>query len=97
VPEGVTVVSALHTVSATTLADFDHQLDEDIPIAGDHRDSKRQVAELIGRIAGLRPINAGLLETARLIEGLTPLLISVNARHKTHAGIKFTGLPEPKW
>jgi NADPH-dependent F420 reductase len=97
VPEGVTVVSALHTVSATTLADFDHQLDEDIPIAGDHRESKHQVAELIGRISGLRPINAGLLETARLIEGLTPLLISVNARHKTHAGIKFTGLPEPKW
>jgi NADPH-dependent F420 reductase len=97
VPEGVTVVSALHTVSATTLADFDHELDEDIPIAGDHRESKHQVAELIGRISGLRPINAGLLETARLIEGLTPLLISVNARHKTHAGIRFTGLPEPKW
>jgi NADPH-dependent F420 reductase len=97
VPDGVTVVSALHTVSATTLADFDHQLDEDIPIAGDHRESKHRVAELIGKISGLRPINAGLLESARLIEGLTPLLISVNARHKTHAGIKFTGLPEPKW
>jgi NADPH-dependent F420 reductase len=97
VPDGVTVVSALHTVSATTLADFDHELDEDIPIAGDHRESKRKVAELIARIPGLRPINAGLLETSRLIEGLTPLLISVNARHKTHAGIRFTGLPEPKW
>jgi NADPH-dependent F420 reductase len=97
VPDGVTVVSALHTVSATTLADFDHELDEDIPIAGDQRESKHKVAELIARISGLRPINAGLLETSRLIEGLTPLLISVNARHKTHAGIRFTGLPEPKW
>ena len=97
VPEGVHVVSALHTVSATTLADFDHQLDEDIPIAGDKRDQKRQVAELIAKIDGLRPINAGLLEAARLIEGLTPLLIGVNARHKTPAGIRFTGLPEPQW
>src|SRR5215208_6049706 len=97
VPEDVHVVSALHTVSAATLADFDHELDEDIPVAGDKRDHKRQVAELIARIDGLRPINAGLLEAARLIEGLTPLLIGVNARHKTHAGIKFTGLPEPKW
>jgi NADPH-dependent F420 reductase len=97
VPEGVHVVSALHTVSAATLADFDHRLDEDIPIAGDKRDHKHQVAELIAKIDGLRPINAGLLETARLIEGLTPLLISVNSRHKTHAGIRFTGLPEPKW
>jgi NADPH-dependent F420 reductase len=97
VPDGVRVVSALHTVSAATLSDFDHQLDEDIPIAGDKRDDKRQVAELIEKIDGLRPINAGLLEAARLIESLTPLLIGVNARHKTHAGIRFTGLPEPKW
>src|SRR3954453_4745219 len=59
VPDGVTVVSALHTVSATTLADFDHELDEDIPVAGDRRDDKRRVAELIAQIDGLRPINAG--------------------------------------
>ena len=97
VPEGVRVVSALHTVSAATLGDLGSGLDEDIPIAGDKRDDKKQVADLIARIDGLRPINAGLLEAARLIEGLTPLLIGVNARHKTHAGIKFTGLPEPKW
>ena len=97
VPDGVRVVSALHTVSAATLADFDHQLDEDIPVAGDKRDDKRRVAELIARIDGLRPVNAGLLEAARLIEGLTPLLIGVNARHRTHAGIRFTGLPEPRW
>ena len=97
VPGGVVVVSALHTVSAATLADFDHQLDEDVPIAGDKREHKHRVAELIGKIDGLRPINAGLLESARLIEGLTPLLISINARHKTHAGIRFAGLPEPKW
>jgi NADPH-dependent F420 reductase len=97
VPEGVTVVSALHTVSGGKLHDLDHQLDEDVPVMGDHRDTKKRVADLIARIDGLRPINAGLLETARLVEGITPLLISVNARHKTHAGIRFTELPEPKW
>jgi hypothetical protein len=97
VPDGVIVVSALHTVSAAMLGDLDHRMDEDILIAGDTRDSKRQVAELIMTITGLRAINAGLLESARLIEGLTPLLIGVNARHKTHAGIKLTNLPEPKW
>jgi NADPH-dependent F420 reductase len=97
VPDGVTVVSALHTVSGSKLGDLDWQLDEDVPIMGDHRDTKKRVADLIARIEGLRPINAGLLETARLVEGLTPLLISVNARHKTQAGIRFTELPEPKW
>ena len=96
-PEGVSVVSALHTVSAPMLNDLDHELDEDVLIAGDSRDDKRRVAELIGRIPGLRPVNAGTLEVARFIEGLTPLLISVNARNKTHAGVRLTNLPEPRW
>ena len=97
VPDGVTVVSALHTVGAPKLGDLDHPLDEDVPVLGDKRGPKKRVAELIARIDGLRPINAGVLETARLVEGLTPLLISINSRHKTHAGIRFTELPEPKW
>jgi NADPH-dependent F420 reductase len=94
VPEGVEVVSALHTISAPVLGDLDQELDEDVLVAGDRRATKKRVAELIGRIPGLRPVNAGTLETARLIEGLTPLLISVNARYKTHAGIKLTRLPD---
>ena len=96
-PDGVRVVSALHTVSAPVLNDLDAQLDEDVLICGDKRDDKRRVAELIAKIEGLRPVNAGLLETSRLVEGLTPLLISVNTRHKVHAGIKLTGLPEQLW
>ena len=97
VPDGVTVISALHTVSAPKLADLDEELDEDVPIAGDQREPKRRVAELIEHIPGLRPVNAGALEAARLIEGITPLLISVNVRNKTHAGIRFAGLAEPRW
>ena len=96
-PEGVEVVSALHTVSAAVLADLDHELDEDVLVAGDRKEPKARVAELIARVPGLRPVNAGPLEVARLIEGLTPLLISVNARYKTHAGIKLTGLPDELW
>ena len=97
VPKGVEVVSALHTVSAAVLGDLDHELDEDVLVAGDRKEPKARVAELIARIPGLRPVNAGRLEVARLIEGLTPLLISVNARYKTHAGVKLTGLPDELW
>ena len=97
VPEGVTVVSALHSVAGHVLSDLDHGLDEDVLVCGDVRDSKRTVAELIDRIPGLRAVNAGALETARLIEGLTPLLISINARNKVTAGIRLTGLEEPRW
>jgi len=97
VPDGVTVVSALHSVSAAALAELDHELDEDVLVAGDVQDAKRTVAELIERIPGLRPVNAGRLEAARLIESLTPLLILVNARYKTRAGVKLTGLPDELW
>jgi NADPH-dependent F420 reductase len=93
VPEGVRVVSALHTVSAASLADLDHQLDEDVLVCGDRRDDKRAVAELIDRIPGLRCVDCGRLEMARITESLTALMISLNVRYKTHAGIRITGLP----
>ena len=97
VPEGVSVVSALHTVSAPVLGDLEQELDEDVLIAGDSKEPKRRVAALIEQIPGLRTVNAGALEAARFIEGLTPLLISVNIRNRTHAGVKLTGLPEARW
>jgi NADPH-dependent F420 reductase len=94
VPDGVTVVAALHTVSATSLADPATELAEDVLLCGDRKPDKAQVARLIEEIAGLRAVNAGPLEMARLVEQLTPLLISINARYKTHAGIRIGGLPE---
>lgn len=93
VPEGVTVVAALHTVGAPTLADPAAALDEDVLVCGDRKDDKARVARLIELIPGLRAVNAGPLEMARIVEQLTPLLISVNVRYKAHAGIKLTGLP----
>ena len=96
-PDGVEVVSAFHTVSAPMLADLEHELDEDVLIAGDSRDAKGRVAALVRRIPGLRPVDCGRLEVARHIEAITPLLISINARNKAHAGVRLTGLEEPRW
>jgi 8-hydroxy-5-deazaflavin:NADPH oxidoreductase len=92
VPDGVRVVSAFHTVSAALLTDLAHELAEDVLVCGDKRADKEQVAELIGQIDGLRAVDCGPLEMARIIEGLTPLLISINVRNKTRAGIRITGL-----
>ena len=94
VPEGVTVVSALHTVGAPTLADLDAELGEDILVCGDRKADKARVAGLIELVPGLRAVNAGPLEMSRIVEQLTPMLISVNVRYKAHAGIRLTGLPD---
>jgi NADPH-dependent F420 reductase len=96
-PDGVRVVSALHTVSAASLTDLDHELEEDVLVCGSHLDDKRAVAALLERIPGLRCVDCGHLEMARITESLTALLISINARHKSHAGVRVTGLPAERW
>jgi 8-hydroxy-5-deazaflavin:NADPH oxidoreductase len=92
VPEGVRVLSAFHTVSAALLSDLDHELGEDVLVCGNRREDKTKLAELVGLIPGLRVVDCGPLEMARIVEQLTPLLISINVRHKVRAGIKITGL-----
>ena len=92
VPEGVRVVSAFHTVSAALLTDLHHDLDEDVLVCGDRREDKARVADLVSRIDGLRAVDCGPLEMARIVEQLTPLLISINVRNRVRAGVKITGL-----
>jgi NADPH-dependent F420 reductase len=96
-PAGVTVLSALHTVSAATLRELDHALDEDVLLAGDRRADKHRAATLIESIEGLRCVDCGRLEMARITEQLTALMISMNVRYKTRAGIRITGLPNDLW
>jgi NADPH-dependent F420 reductase len=92
-PDGVTVISALHTVSAPSLTG-DEALDEDVLICGDRKADKGRVAAVIELIDGLRAVNAGPLDQSRIVEPLTALLIGINSRYKTHAGIRITGLPD---
>jgi NADPH-dependent F420 reductase len=94
VPEGVTVAAAFHTISASALADAGQELAQDVLICGDRKADKARVAALVERIGGLRPVNAGPLEMARIVEQLTPMLIAINSRYKAHAGIRITDLPD---
>ena len=97
VPEGVRVVAALHTVNAPGLKDLDHALDEDVLVCGDRREDKARAAAYIELIPGLRCVDGGRLEMARIAESLPALLIGVNARYRTHAGIRLTGLTDRPW
>ena len=97
VPKGVRVVAALHTVAAPLLGDLDHELHEDTLICGDRKADKRPVAEVLARIEGLRPVDAGRLEQARIAESITALMIGVNARYKVHSGLRLENLPAELW
>lgn len=91
IPDHVALAAGLHTISAAVLRDTDRPLDQDTLICGDRR-AKTVVTEALDGIEGLRVVDAGPLEMSRLLEGLTPVLIGINIRNKTHAGIQVTHL-----
>ena len=92
VPKGVSVVAAFHNVSAELL-NGDAPLDCDVIVCSDDADAAQLTRELAAKIPGVRAIDGGRLENARIVEQITALLIGMNIRHKGHAGIRITGLP----
>ncbi|MGV9799194.1 NADPH-dependent F420 reductase [Mycobacterium sp. NPDC003449] len=91
IDDRIALAAGLHTISAAALRDLGRPLDQDTLICGDPA-AKAAVTAALERIDGLRVVDAGSLEMSRLLEGLTPVLIGINIRHKTHAGIQVTHL-----
>jgi hypothetical protein len=92
VPKGVRVVAAFHNLSADLL-NGDDPLDCDVVVCSDDSEAIQITRELAAKIPGVRAIDGGKLENARIVEQITALLIGLNIRHKGHAGIRITGLP----
>jgi hypothetical protein len=92
VPKEVSVVAAFHNLSADLLSG-DVPLDCDVIVCSDDPDAAQLTRELAAKIPGVRAIDGGKLENARIVEQITALLIGLNIRHKGHAGIRITGLP----
>jgi NADPH-dependent F420 reductase len=92
VPKGVSVVAAFHNAGAELL-NADGPVDCDVIVCGDDPAAVEIVRNLATKIAGVRAIDGGKLENARIVEQITALLIGLNIRHKGHSGIRITGLP----
>ena len=92
VPQEVSVVAAFHNLSADLLGG-DNPLDCDVVVCSDDSDAAQLTRELAAKIPGVRPIDGGKLENARIVEQITALLVGLNIRHKGHSGIRITGLP----
>ncbi|HKD04106.1 MAG TPA: NADPH-dependent F420 reductase [Terriglobales bacterium] len=93
VPNGVRVVAAFQNVSAELL-NADGPVECDVLVCSDDPDAAQVARALAARIPGVRPLDGGKLENARIVEQITALLIGLNIRNKAHTGIRITGLPE---
>ena len=92
VPKGVSVAAAFHNLSAELL-NGDDALDCDVIVCSDDPQAAQLARQLAAKLPGVRAIDGGKLENARVLEQITALLIGLNIRHKGHAGIRITGLP----
>jgi NADPH-dependent F420 reductase len=91
-PKGTRFVAALHTIGARPLRALDRPVDSDALVMGDDAEAKATVGSLIEDIPGMRWVDVGGLQMARIAETMTPLLIAVNGRYKIHgAGFRVTG------
>jgi hypothetical protein len=93
VPREITVAAGFHQVSAVLL-DSDKDVDCDSIICTDDERARQVASELAAKIPGVRAINGGRLENARIVEQITAVLIAINMKYKVHsAGMRITGLP----
>ena len=91
-PKGTRLVAAFHTIGASALRALERPVDSDAFVMGDDEDAKVVIGSLIEDIEGMRWVDVGRLQMARIAETMTPLLISVNGRYKIHeAGFRMTG------
>ena len=86
------VVSGFKHASAAHLRDVGRRLAGDVLLCGDHAAAKTSVADLVRRMPDLRPIDAGGLSAAPLLDHLTALLLSLNRRHHPETSIRIVGL-----
>ncbi len=95
VPKENPVVAAFQNVSAGLL-NQEGAVDCDVIICTNDEPARQAVSELAEKIPGVRAVNGGRLENARVVEQITALLLAINSKYRVHsAGLRVTGLPIP--
>jgi len=78
----IALVGAFKTIPAHSMEALDEALDCDEFVIGDTREARARVIEAMKSIQGLRPVDAGGLESASTVERMTVLAIGINRRYK---------------
>jgi len=91
--ENCNVVDAFQNISHERLMGKG-DVDCDVLVCGKGKAARQVVLELVAD-TGLKGWDAGPIENAVVVEGLTSILIGLNIQHHVHAsGIRITGLPD---
>lgn len=89
----VMVVSAFQNIAAHLLQQDVH-IECDVLVAGNKKDARQRVIELISE-AGMKGWHAGPIDNAAAAEALTSILIQINRQGElSHAGIRIVGQGE---
>ncbi len=88
------VVAAFQHLPATELGRLGHEVDSDVLICSDDPVATATISEIVAKIPGCRPLNAGSLSNALAIEAFTAVLLQLNVRYKTRVAPRLTGIPD---
>jgi NADPH-dependent F420 reductase len=86
------VVAAMHHLPARELGHLGEPIDSDVLICSDDPEATKVVFEIVSKIPGCRPLDAGELQNAMAIEAFTAVLLQLNIRYKTRVAPKLTGI-----
>jgi NADPH-dependent F420 reductase len=89
---GCRVVAAFHHLPAKELGNITEPIDSDVLICGDDPSAVSIVSEIVSKIPGCRPLDAGELSNATAIEAFTAVLLQLNVRYRTRVAPKLTGI-----
>ncbi len=86
------VVAAFHHLPARELGGLDHDIDSDVLICSDDEKATEAVSDIVRKMPGCRPLDAGQLSNATAIEAFTAVLLQLNVRYHTRVAPKLTGI-----
>jgi NADPH-dependent F420 reductase len=86
------VVAAFHHLPATELGHLGEPIDSDVLICSDDPEATKIIAEIVLKIPGCRPLDAGQLSNATAIEAFTAVLLQLNTRYKTRVAPRLMGI-----
>ena len=86
------VAAAFHHLPASEMENLESGLEADVLVCSDHVEATAATVDLIERMKGLRPLDAGSLNQAAAIEAFTAVCITLNIHYKAHSTLRLAGI-----